>query len=80
MEELVKTESRNQPTEQPSELNGSTLCGVVRSGVGHVWLKKWDAQLMAELFASFIVGLAMGGHMFSLSTGRDHLHCCKYLQ
>jgi len=41
-------------------------------GAGHLWLKKWGrAALMGgSVWVSFIVGLAMGGHMFSLSTGQ----------
>ena len=41
-------------------------------GVGHLWLKKWGRALAmgGSVWVSFILGLAMGGHMFSLSTGQ----------
>jgi hypothetical protein len=41
-------------------------------GAGHVLLKKWGraALLGGSVWASFILGLAMGGHMFSLLTGQ----------
>ena len=41
-------------------------------GAGHLWLQKWwrAALLGLSVWLCFIVGLAMGGHMFSLSTGQ----------
>ena len=41
-------------------------------GAGHLLLKKFGraALLGGAVWASFILGLAMGGHLFSLSTGQ----------
>ena len=41
-------------------------------GSGHILLKNWGraALLGGSVWASFLLGLAMGGHMFSLSTGQ----------
>ena len=41
-------------------------------GVGHLLLKRWGraAMLGGAVWVSFLVGLAMGGHMFSLATGQ----------
>jgi hypothetical protein len=41
-------------------------------GAGHLLLKRWGraALLGGAVWVSFMVGLAMGGHMFSLSTGQ----------
>ena len=41
-------------------------------GTGHILLKNWGraALLGGSVWASFLLGLAMGGHMFSLSTGQ----------
>lgn len=41
-------------------------------GAGHLLLKRWGRAVMlgGAVWVSFLVGLAMGGHMFSLSTGQ----------
>ncbi len=41
-------------------------------GAGHLWLQQWWRALLLGLsvWLCFIIGLAMGGHMFSLSTGQ----------
>ena len=41
-------------------------------GAGHLWLKRWGRALAmgGAVWVSFIVGLAMGGHMFSLKPGQ----------
>lgn len=70
---MVKTE---RMAIEPAEPSGTEwLIGIAAwfvPGVGHLWLKKWGrAALMGgSVWVSFIVGLAMGGHMFSLSTGQ----------
>jgi len=41
-------------------------------GAGHVLLKKWGRTVMlgGSVWTSYVIGLAMGGHLFSLSTGQ----------
>ena len=41
-------------------------------GAGHALLKRWNRAVLlgGAVWVSFFVGLAMGGHMFSLSTGQ----------
>ena len=41
-------------------------------GLGHVILKRWYRALLmgGAVWLCFFVGLGMGGHMFSLSTGQ----------
>lgn len=71
---MVKTERMAiEPAEEPS--GTEWLIGIVAwfvPGAGHLWLRKWGrAALMGgSVWVSFMVGLAMGGHMFSLSTGQ----------
>lgn len=73
-EHLVKTERAViEPSAQPA---GSAWLIAIAAwfvpGVGHLLLKRWGrAALMGgAVWASFLVGLEMGGHMFSLSTGQ----------
>jgi hypothetical protein len=41
-------------------------------GLGHALLKRWGraAMMGGAVWLSFFLGLAMGGHMFDLSTGQ----------
>jgi len=41
-------------------------------GAGHLVLKRWGraALVGGAVWLSFVLGLAMGGHMFSLATGQ----------
>lgn len=41
-------------------------------GLGHLLLQRWYRALLmgGSILACFIIGLAMGGHMFDLSTGQ----------
>ena len=43
------------------------------TGAGHALLKRWNRAVLlgGAVWVSFFVGLAMGGHMFSLSTGQS---------
>jgi hypothetical protein len=70
----VKTErlqvERVEPTPGSAWLVGIAAWFI--PGAGHLMLKKWGrAALMGGvIWLSFILGLAMGGHMFDLSTGQ----------
>ncbi len=41
-------------------------------GAGHVMVQRWHRALLmgGSVWLAFILGLAMGGHMFDLSTGQ----------
>ncbi|HSE33968.1 MAG TPA: DUF6677 family protein [Pyrinomonadaceae bacterium] len=71
---MVKSERiAIEPTEQPS--GTPWLIGLAAwfvPGAGHLWLKRWGRALAlgGAVWVSFILGLWMGGHMFSLSTGQ----------
>ncbi|HJX91336.1 MAG TPA: DUF6677 family protein, partial [Pyrinomonadaceae bacterium] len=41
-------------------------------GVGHLLVHRWGRALLmgGSVWVCFILGMAMGGHMFSLSTGQ----------
>lgn len=70
---MVKTERIEI---QPTQRQGTAwLIGIAAwfvPGAGHLWLQKWGRAVAmgGSVWISFIVGLAMGGHMFSLSTGQ----------
>jgi hypothetical protein len=71
---LIKTERLDMETvDKPS--GNAWLIGIVAwliPGAGHLLLKRWGRAIMlgGAVWVSFLVGLAMGGHMFSLSTGQ----------
>ena len=71
---MVKTE--RMPAEEVEQAPGQAwLIGAAAwffPGLGHLLLKRFGrAALMGgAILACFIVGLAMGGHMFDLSTGQ----------
>jgi len=71
---LVKVERAvSGPAAQPAGVAWLIAIGAwFVPGVGHLWLKRWGRALLmgGAVWASFLVGLAMGGHMFSLSTGQ----------
>ena len=68
---MVKTErlaaDRSEPT--PGSAWGIGLLAWLIPGGGHLLLKKWGRALLmgGVVWFCFIVGLAMGGHMFDLS-------------
>jgi hypothetical protein len=71
---LVKTErmqiERVQPTPGMAWLVGAAAWFF--PGAGHLMLKKWGraAMMGGAVWLCFFLGLAMGGHMFDLSTGQ----------
>jgi len=71
---LVKAEKvRVDVIERPP--SGAWLIAIASwlvPGVGHLLQKRWGrgALLGGAVWICFIVGLAMGGHMFRLSTGQ----------
>ena len=71
---MVKSERiAIEPSEQPSGTPWLiSLAAWFVPGVGHLWLKRWGRALVlgGAVWVSFILGLRMGGHMFSLSTGQ----------
>jgi Family of unknown function (DUF6677) len=71
---LIKTEKiRMDAVERPP--TAAWLVGLAAwfvPGAGHMLIKKWGRAVLlgGSVWVSFILGLAMGGHMFSLSTGQ----------
>ena len=70
---MVKTE--RMQAEAESAPGSAWLIGTVAwfiPGIGHLILKRWARALMmgGAVWACFFIGLAMGGHMFDLSTGQ----------
>jgi cytochrome bd-type quinol oxidase subunit 2 len=71
---LVKTE-RMQAEEVEPASGSAWLIGAAAwflPGLGHVLLKRWNRAVLmgGSVLACFVLGLAMGGHMFDLSTGQ----------
>lgn len=71
---MVKSE-RIQADEVEQAPGSAWFIGVAAwflPGLGHLLLKRWyRATLMGgSVIGCFIIGLAMGGHMFDLSTGQ----------
>ena len=71
---MVKTE-RMQADEVDQTPGGAWLIGIAAwfvPGIGHVVMGKWFRALLmgGAVWLSFFLGLAMGGHMFDLSTGQ----------
>jgi hypothetical protein len=68
---LVKTErvqaDRSEP--EPSSALTVGIAAWLLPGSGHLMLKKWGRALMmgGVIWFCFIVGLAMGGHLFDLT-------------
>jgi hypothetical protein len=72
--ELVKAEKIEVERHEPAP-GSAWLIGVVAwfvPGAGHLMLKKWWRALLmgGAVWLCFFLGLAMGGHMFDLSTGQ----------
>jgi hypothetical protein len=71
---LVKTERLSvERTElTPGSAWGIGIAAWFIPGAGHLLLKKWGraACMGGVIWLCFFVGLAMGGHMFDLSTGQ----------
>jgi hypothetical protein len=71
---LVKTESaqveRAEPTPSIAWLVGVAAWFV--PGAGHLLLRKWGRAIAmgGAVWICFFLGLAMGGHMFDLSSGQ----------
>lgn len=71
---MVKTEriqvERDEPTPGSAWLIGISAWFV--PGSGHLLVKKWGRALLmgGSVWLCFFLGLAMGGHMFDLSTGQ----------
>jgi hypothetical protein len=71
---LVKTERMQADDADPTP-SSAWLIGLAAwfvPGIGHVFLAKWGRALLmgGSVWLCFILGLAMGGHMFDLSTGQ----------
>ena len=71
---MVKTEHRRVEEEELTP-GSAWLIGAIAwliPGVGHLLLGRWGrAALMGgSVWLCFFLGLAMGGHMFDLSTGQ----------
>lgn len=71
---MVKSERLEDDYVEPTP-SSAWLVGIaawVLPGSGHLMVKKWGrAALMGGvIWLSFFIGLAMGGHMFDLSTGQ----------
>ena len=69
---MVKTE-RIQAEEAESASGSAWLTGAAAwfvPGLGHLLLKKWGRALLmgGAVWVCFFVGLAMGGHLFDLSS------------
>jgi hypothetical protein len=71
---LVKTERMHADEAEPAP-SSAWLIGVAAwfiPGIGHLLLGKWVRALLmgGAVWLSFFLGLAMGGHMFDLSSGQ----------
>ena len=70
---MVKSEKAIERIEPaPPMAWGVAAAAWLIPGLGHLMLKRWvRAALMGgSVWVCFFAGLAMGGHMFSLSTGQ----------
>ncbi len=72
--ELSRSEKERVEAREPTPA-GAWLVGVAAwffPGAGHLIQRKWGraAVMGGSVWLSFILGLAMGGHMFDLSTGQ----------
>ena len=71
---MVKTErlqvERVEPTPGSAWVVGIAAWFI--PGAGHLMLKKWGRAVLmgGAVWLCFFIGLAMGGHMFDLSTGQ----------
>jgi uncharacterized protein DUF6677 len=67
--EKIRVDAIERP---PTSAWVTALMAWLVPGAGHALLKRWSraAMLGGAVWLSFILGLAMGGHMFSLSTGQ----------
>ena len=67
---MVKTERMQEDRSESTPALVVGLAAWFLPGSGHLLLKKWGRALMmgGVIWFCFIIGLAMGGHMFDLST------------
>jgi hypothetical protein len=72
---LVRTERIAAEEEVERPPSSAWLIGLAAwfvPGLGHLMLQRWVRALLmgGAVWVSFILGLAMGGHMFDLSSGQ----------